>query len=146
MKQCIFLVISLILSSVGFSTELSLYESVRSMVSDTIVQTEQGLIITIDGKNIRSIDQIHQIFAKAFHFPKWYGKNLDALEELLQDPTYVTEPAQINIVNGAVLRKNLQPMKSNHENPIDVLIDVLSHVVEQQTLHKLPKISFTYSN
>lgn len=39
--------------------------------------------IIIDCTKIDSREMLHEVFAKALHFPAWYGKNLDALHDCL---------------------------------------------------------------
>lgn len=39
--------------------------------------------VLIDGKEIKTKDQLHAIIAKNLNFPTYYGKNLDALNEIL---------------------------------------------------------------
>ena len=48
--------------------------------------------ITINCAGITEKEALHALFAKALHFPEWYGNNLDALYDLLTDlpePTHV---------------------------------------------------------
>lgn len=49
--------------------------------------------IILDCDGITEKEALHALFAKALHFPDWYGNNLDALYDLLTDleePTHVT--------------------------------------------------------
>lgn len=39
--------------------------------------------VLIDGKEIKTKDQLHNIIAKNLNFPHYYGKNLEALYEVL---------------------------------------------------------------
>ncbi len=48
--------------------------SFQAMASGTVL---------IDGKEIKTKDQLHGVIAKNLNFPTYYGKNLDALNEML---------------------------------------------------------------
>ena len=39
--------------------------------------------IIIDGTTINSEEDLHDFFAKSFSLPDWYGRNLDALWDVL---------------------------------------------------------------
>lgn len=39
--------------------------------------------IIIDGTTIKSEEDLHDFFAKSFSLPDWYGRNLDALWDVL---------------------------------------------------------------
>lgn len=43
------------------------------------------MIVVLNGENIKSREELHTFLAEAFHFPEWYGKNLDALYDCLGD-------------------------------------------------------------
>ena len=60
--------------------------------------------IIIDGNELISMSEIHEIFAAELDFPDWYGKNLDALYDCLGD---VTEELEIIFENTAELEENL---------------------------------------
>ena len=60
--------------------------------------------IILDGNEIISMSDIHNIFAEELDFPEYYGKNLDALYDCLSD---VTEEVEITIENSAELTENL---------------------------------------
>ena len=41
------------------------------------------MVIIIDGLTINSEEDLHDFFAKNFSLPDWYGRNLDALWDVL---------------------------------------------------------------
>ena len=41
--------------------------------------------IVLNGTEIASEQQLHQLLAQALDFPEWYGNNLDALMDCLTD-------------------------------------------------------------
>ncbi|GHU74766.1 hypothetical protein FACS1894188_04070 [Clostridia bacterium] len=41
--------------------------------------------IEIDFSNCKSVSDIHELLSDRLEFPEWYGKNLDALHDLLTE-------------------------------------------------------------
>lgn len=60
--------------------------------------------IIIDGNEIISMSEIHDLFVEELDFPEWYGKNLDALYDCLGD---MTEEVEIIFENVPELEENL---------------------------------------
>lgn len=60
--------------------------------------------VFLDGARIRSNAQIHDVFAAELALDEDYGRNLDALHDMLTDRV---EPLGIVIVNEAQLREHL---------------------------------------
>ncbi len=42
--------------------------------------------IHLDGSEMTTREALHRRLAEEFHFPPWYGRNLDALYDLLTEP------------------------------------------------------------
>ena len=61
-------------------------------------------IVTMDFTGVEYIGQVHLILTEALDFPEWYGKNLDALWDLL---TGYIEPCIINIKGLREVSKEL---------------------------------------
>lgn len=61
-------------------------------------------IVILDGEKISSKANVHEIFAKALDFPEYYGKNLDALHDIL---TEHSEEIGVIAVNVEKLSENL---------------------------------------
>ncbi|MGH3564350.1 MAG: barstar family protein [Mycobacterium sp.] len=40
---------------------------------------------TIDGARTKTVDAVFDAFAGAWHFPQWFGRNKDALDDLMRD-------------------------------------------------------------
>ena len=62
-------------------------------------------LILLDGENINTKKEAHEYISKALNFPDYYGKNLDALWDMLS--TY-DEPIHIVFKNAQTLRINLE--------------------------------------
>lgn len=58
----------------------------------------------LDGNIILDKEMLHKMLAKQLDFPYWYGKNLDALHDLLTD----IPEAEIVIVNQDALYEHLE--------------------------------------
>jgi RNAse (barnase) inhibitor barstar len=55
------------------------------------------IVALIDGENSRNFDQLYQNFATALHFPEHFGKNLDALYDMLCDLNWLEEKGFENV-------------------------------------------------
>ena len=56
--------------------------------------------ITINCAKIASMAELHDILARELRFPDWYGRNLDALHDLL---TAICEKTQITFLHVSAL-------------------------------------------
>ena len=59
--------------------------------------------ITLDLTNCKYIRDFHERIRVAFNFPEWYGKNLDALWDLLSDPCFM----EVSVVGADTMSKDL---------------------------------------
>ena len=60
--------------------------------------------ITLNGLELRSMEEVHDLFARALDLPEWYGRNLDALFDCLTD---AHEPVTDRLLHEDRLRKHL---------------------------------------
>lgn len=60
--------------------------------------------VFLDGEKIGSNAAMHRVFAEALGFPEYYGKNLDALHDLL---TETPEPLTVIAVNTEALQAHI---------------------------------------
>lgn len=60
--------------------------------------------VHLDGTAITDKTMLHDYLKKTMHFPRWYGKNLDALYDCLTD---ISEDTVLFISNHASLQENL---------------------------------------
>ena len=72
------------------------------------------MIITIDGKKVKSKQDLHDELRLLLNLPDYYGDNLDSLDECLDDYNDLT----INFINTSELVYNL-------EKYFFILLDVL---------------------
>lgn len=75
-------------------------------------------ILMIDGEDFSDMQQLHAHIAAQLHFPKHYGKNLDALYDCLTDMKNV----EIHVHNYGVLKERLG--NANAEGLMDVFLDL----------------------
>ena len=59
---------------------------------------------TLYGARIADMQALHTALAEGLGFPAWYGRNLDALFDLLTEPT---EPATLTIYDWDTLSSTL---------------------------------------
>lgn len=60
--------------------------------------------VVIDGNEINSRCQLHEKLSEGLKFPEWYGRNLDALHDLL---TEAGEEVVITVKDFPALEENL---------------------------------------
>ena len=75
-------------------------------------------ILVIDGENVSDMNQLHERIAAQLHFPRHYGKNLDALYDCLTDLRNVA----ITVHNYGTLKERLG--NANAEGLMDVFLDL----------------------
>ena len=73
--------------------------------------------IILDGKKMTNREEGHNYLKEMFDFPDYYGKNLDALWDIL---TSMSEPIAIKLVNKNSLIENLG---TYGENIVTVFLD-----------------------
>ena len=62
--------------------------------------------IILDGLELRSLEEVHDRFARALDLPEWYGRNLDALFDCLTD---LGEPVAVRLLHQEALEDRLGP-------------------------------------
>lgn len=60
--------------------------------------------IVLDGRELPSMEAVHDRFAQALVLPEWYGRNLDALFDCLTD---LREPVTVRLLSREVLEDRL---------------------------------------
>jgi len=63
------------------------------------IQSESDMYLAfLDGKHCQTIEEFHIQLAKALKFPDYYGRNLDALDEMLNDLDWIHEQKILLII------------------------------------------------
>lgn len=81
--------------------------------------------ITIDCASIDTRAAFHDALAEAFSFPDWYGRNLDALHDLL---TAVSEETHIQFLNWSTAETTLGRYAAASQKAIDHAASVNSNL------------------
>lgn len=85
-----------------------------------------AFIGTIDGQKATSIKDFHEQIGQALNFPDYSGKNLDALDEMLNDLEWIAEEKVIlYIINSADWLS-----KEKTDDKILALIDIFDATAE----------------
>jgi len=100
----------------------SSFASACSTETAVILENETSLTIEICGANIKGMDDIHDIFVKALKLPPYYGRNFDALYDVLTDPTITTKNLKIVIMNMKELEASIG------KQDLDTLLSLFSDI------------------
>lgn len=60
--------------------------------------------LILNGKEIRTQEELHRYFARTLNFPEWYGGNLDALFDCLTD---IREDVRITVTETELFKEHL---------------------------------------
>lgn len=82
---------------------------------DQFVKNDDCLKVKFDGKKIHDFTRFYESIKRKLKFPSYFGDNLDALEECLQDLSWINKDQVI------VKFENSEELLSN-ENKEDVLV------------------------
>lgn len=123
-------VVGLFISANVFATEegspLSLNPRTSAAIninSLMVEETDSSVIISIDGYEVQSPEQIYDTIASGFKLPLGSIKNLQDLGSLLKNPkSYGDKEIQINFTSGSFLKLNISV------DYVDDLITVLNEV------------------
>lgn len=99
-----------------------------------IAESSQRVLVMIDGAEVATIEQLHQIFVEALHLPAHYGRNFDALYDVLTDQDLISKDIDVTIIQGNRLKENVGADK------VQTLLDVLNDAQEVDPSH----LSVTY--
>jgi hypothetical protein len=59
--------------------------AIQTQTASPVVAPAGIELRTIDGACTRSLDGLYDAFAEAWHFPPWFGRNADALNDFMRD-------------------------------------------------------------
>lgn len=60
--------------------------------------------VILDGETIHTREDLHRTLQEALCFPEWYGRNLDALHDVLTD---ISEKTVIGLIDLPVMEEHL---------------------------------------
>lgn len=90
-----------------------------------------GRVVAIAGDRIADWDSFHDLFAEAFEFPAWYGRNMNAWIDLM---TYLDEDDSttgVFVAPGETMTINLtgaKALRERHGEVYDALIECTAFV------------------
>ncbi len=76
-----------------------------------------GSSVILDGATLNTFDKFHKTIAQLLHFPDYYGNNLDALDEVLNDMAFSP------LKNVQIVLRNYDKLLSDeaHDKKISLL-------------------------
>ena len=98
-------------------------------------------IIEIDASEVTSLREFYEVLAKAMHFPDYFGFNLDSLDELLNDLTWIEDEKLAIYFNNS--EKFLD--KERNETKILTLLDLLDATCEDWKWHEMDEEDEDYT-
>ncbi len=105
----------------------------EGLLGATVFESNYKIAVLIQGRDIKSLKQLHAVIADGLGLPKTYGANLDALYDVLTDPSVISKHWDIAIIGAKDLIENLGEAK------VQALVDTLNDAQEQDRMN-----SFTY--
>lgn len=83
-------------------------------------------VIEIDGKDCQTLRDFYENIAKIMHFPDYFGFNLDSLDELLNDLSWIEDEKLLLHVSNS----ELFLCKERTESKIFTLLDLIDATCE----------------
>lgn len=59
----------------------------------------------IDGRDLIDWEQFHDLFAKVFEFPSYYGRNMDAWNDCMSDYCYSERLVSLQVDNASEFKR-----------------------------------------
>lgn len=96
------------------------------MIADNPALPEDFSVAIIDGKETPTLRSFYEVLAKTLEFPDYFGFNLDSLDELLNDLSWIeNEKIAIQIINSDQFLIN-----ERNKDKIITLLDLLDATCE----------------
>lgn len=98
-------------------------------------------VIEIDAGEVTTLREFYEVLAKALHFPDYFGFNLDSLDELLNDLTWIEDEKLAVYFNNS--ERFLE--KERNETKILTLLDLLDATCEDWKWHEMDEEDEDYT-
>ena len=95
---------------------------------DKYLENKESFVTGIDGTQCQTIESFLKQIGRAFSFPNYYGENLDALNDCINDLSWISKNNYILIIN------NFESFIIENKKDRKDMIDFFSEVSEQWKL------------
>ncbi|WP_413295185.1 barstar family protein [Bdellovibrio sp. HCB185ZH] len=136
MKKLLVLASAVLLNVVGVQAHAGVYNvpvnttvEREGLLGATVFESNYKIAILIPGREIKSLKQLHAVIADGLRLPKTYGANLDALYDVLTDPSVISKNWDITIIGGKDLVENLGEVK------VQAVIDTLNDAQKENPVN-----------
>ena len=108
-----------------FTKTTAMNRAVKDFLASENISESDYFIAVIHGSRNRTLKSFVKKIGKAFNFPSYYGKNIGALHECINDLEWIVQPNYILIIKGSedFLSKEAQETR-------DYIISLLNGVSE----------------
>lgn len=79
------------------------------MITETIIKSENFYVASLDGEKCSTLNEFIIEIGKSFNFPDYYGENLDALDECINDLDWLKKSNYLLIINNSCSLLHKQP-------------------------------------
>jgi RNAse (barnase) inhibitor barstar len=101
----------------------------EGLLGATVFESNYKILVLIQGREIKSLKQLHAVIADGLKLPKTYGANLDALYDVLTDPSVISKNWDITIIGAKDLIENLGEAK------VQAVVDTLNDAQKQDPMN-----------
>lgn len=92
---------------------------------DRYLENKDSFITAIDGNQCNTIESFLEEIGRAFSFPDYYGQNVNALNDCINDLDWIPKDNYILIIN------NFESLISDNKKDREDMIDFLGEISEQ---------------
>ncbi|QLY26051.1 barstar family protein [Bdellovibrio sp. KM01] len=136
MKKLMVLASALLLNLVATQANAGIYNvpvdktvEREGLLGATVFESNYKIAVLIQGRDIKSLKQLHAVIADGLRLPKTYGANLDALYDVLTDPSVISKNWDITIIGAKDLIENLGEVK------VQAIVDTLNDAQKENPVN-----------
>jgi RNAse (barnase) inhibitor barstar len=100
------------------------------------------MVVEIDAREITDWDSFHDVFARVFGFPDFYGRDMNAWIDCM---TYLDDPEDAmttaHVQPGAILTIHLEHSATFGDDILEVLVDCVEFVNQRRS----PLLALTFA-
>lgn len=91
------------------------------------------LVAKIDGKKAKTLEKFYKIIGNELHFPDYFGENLDAFDEMINDLSWLEEDAVILIFTHLEAFLS-QEISEDDEDVKGLILSLLDQAADDQNV------------